>query len=104
MDVVSVGVLTYFLATVAAVLWPYVNAYLGTGEAFDPKKALAKVLGALGLAAVLVVVPEFAKGLETLATQYDYMYLYVLAVAVMAFGGAGFGQNIAKSIMAVRNR
>lgn len=103
MDEVTIGVITYIIGAILAVLWPYLNNYLNTGESFDFKKILGNLLGALGGVVVLITVPNFADSLAELATQYDYQYLYILAVAVLGFGSSAIGSFAKKTFSAIRS-
>jgi len=101
MDVVTLGILMYLVGAIVAILWPYINKFLSENVSFDYKQVLAKVIGAVLGALLIISVPSFAETLVEQAGLYDYAVLYAINVFVLAFGSATIGELAKKTGQAV---
>ncbi len=104
MDFVTIGVIAYLVTIALAIGWPFMNKYIQTGEAFEWRKALGKLFGALGGALLAVSMPQFTDALIALAEQYDYPSLYVLAVAGLAWTSTVVGHEGTKTAKHTKNK
>lgn len=96
MDVVNLGIIAYFVGILLSVLYPYLTAYLETGESFDWKFAVSRVIAVVIAGGLAIVAPGFVDWLVQTSMAYDYPALYFLAVMFTTFGVGAFGRQTQK--------
>jgi hypothetical protein len=96
MDTVTIGIVAYLLGMVASILYPYLTVYLETGEKFNFKYAISRVIGAVILGLTAVVTPGFIEWLEQSASAYDYTLVYALAIFLTTFGAGAIARETQK--------
>lgn len=104
MDVVTLGILAYFLGGVLSVLYPYLVAYLESGESFDYRYAISRVIAVVVAGLGAIVVPGFVEWLQELSTLYDYTALYFLAVVISTYGAGAIGRQTQKLGTALKTK
>jgi len=104
MDIVNLGFIAYFVGIVLSVAYPYLSAYLDTGESFEWRYATSRLIAAMIAGGLAVVVPGFVDWLTATAAQYDYPTLYFLAVMFTTFGVGQFGRETQKLGSATVNK
>lgn len=104
MDVVNLGIVAYFVGILLSVGYPYLTAYLETGESFDWKYTVSRLVAAIIGGGVAIIAPGFIDWLVETAGNYDYPALYFLAVMFTTFGVGAFGRETQKLGSAVVNR
>lgn len=97
MDYTTIGIITYLATVVLAIGWPFLNSYIKTGKKFEWRKALGKIVGALGGGLLIIINPEFTETLANLVELYDYPSLYVLAVGAIAWASTAVGHEGTKT-------
>ena len=93
MDIVNLGIIAWFLGGILSVLYPYLVKYLETGESFNWRYAVSRVLAVVIAGLTAIVAPGFVDQLKELASVYDYTTLYFIAVALTTYGAGSLGRE-----------
>lgn len=96
MDVVTLGIVAYFLGLIFSVLYPYIVVYLENGEAFDPRMVASRVLGVIIVGLAAIASPGFVSELRNIAGSYEYQALYFLSVFVATYGSGSLARTTEK--------
>lgn len=103
MDVVTLGIVAYFVGLIASVMFPYLVEYLETGEAFEPRLAASRLLGAIMLGLAAISAPGFVSELQNIAGLYEYQFLYFLSVFVATYGSGSIARSLEKGAINILN-
>jgi drug/metabolite transporter (DMT)-like permease len=93
---VNLGIAAYFIGAFVSVMFPYLIAWLETGEKFNWRYIVSRLLGVLVVGLFAIVAPGFTDHLIELAGTYDYAALYFIAVMMTTFGSSQLGRETEK--------
>lgn len=96
MDVVNLGILAYFIGAILSIMYPYLTTWLETGEKFNWRYAVSRLLAVVVAGLFAITTPGFTDSLVQLASTYSYPALYFIAVVTTTFGVGQFGRETEK--------
>lgn len=96
MDIVTLGIVAYFLGLAFSVVYPYIVVFLETGEPFEPRMIISRLLGVIVIGLAAIAAPGFVTELRNLAGIYEYEFLYFLSVFVATYGSGSLGRTTEK--------
>lgn len=96
MDPVTVGIVAYFVGLLWSVFYPYIVVYLETGERFNLRLVLSRILGIIMVGLAALAAPGFVSELRDLAGLYEYQFLYFLSVFIATYGSGSIARTTEK--------
>jgi hypothetical protein len=96
MDSVTLGIVAYFVGLLWSVFYPYIVVYLESGENFNLRLVLSRILGIIMVGLAAIAAPGFVSELRDLAGLYEYQFLFFLSVFVATYGSGSIARTTEK--------
>jgi len=104
MDYVNLGIIAFLLGGLLSVIYPYLTAWLETGEQFQWKYVTSRLIAVILTGLLAISQPGFVETLAQTAQAYNYPVLFFLSVLFTTFGVGQFGRESQKLGSAALNR